>query len=254
MKPILFSIGKINVYSWGVAFSVAFLVALWLSLRAAKRRGVNEDRIFDLVILSAVAGLLGSRVLYVILTWSYYAGSVLSMLSFWEGGLSWYGGLIGALLAGVVYCRITKFSFWQAADTVAAPLALAYAIVRVGCFMNGCCYGEVTTLPIGVHFPGLDGARYPTQLFSSLAGLLIFWLLTRAERRQRFTGQLFLEFLAYYSLYRFIIEFWRVGEPFWGPFDMTQPLAFIGFAVFGTLTLVLSHEARRNKNESGDAA
>lgn len=246
MKPILFSFGRVNIYSWGVAFSVAFLVALWLATRAARRRGLSEDRIFDLVIIAAVAGLLGARAVYVAIEWSYYASDIVGMLSFWEGGLSFYGGLIGALLAGWIYCRATGFSFWQAADALAAPLALAYAIVRIGCFFNGCCYGHETTLPIGVHFPGLEGARHPTQLYSSLAGLVIFALLKRAERRQLFTGQLFLEFLTYYSAYRFIIEFWRVGEPFWGPFDMTQPVALLGFLVFGGVTLILAREARKD--------
>ncbi|MGE5559569.1 MAG: prolipoprotein diacylglyceryl transferase [Chloroflexota bacterium] len=251
MKPVLASIGRINIYSWGVAFAIAFIAGLLLSLRAARRRGVNDDRIFDLVIIVAISGLLGARLLYVALEWQYYAGDVLGMLSFWEGGLSWYGGLLGALVAGWLYCRVTKFSFWQAADVLAAPLALAYAIVRIGCFLNGCCYGHETTLPVGVRFPGLDGPRHPTQLYSSLAGLVIFGLVTLAERRQKFTGQLFLEFLAYYSLYRFIVEFWRVGEPFWGPFDVTQPLAFLGFVVFSSVVLVLISEAKHNKAGDG---
>jgi phosphatidylglycerol:prolipoprotein diacylglycerol transferase len=110
-------------------------------------------------------------------------------------------------------------NLWQVADLAAPSLALGYAIARLGCFAAGCCYGRPTHLSWGVQFPGLDTPVHPTQLYSTLLNLLLFWWLTRVERRRHFEGQLFALFLMGHGLYRFLIEFLRAGatsEPFWG--------------------------------------
>lgn len=237
MWPVLGSLGSIVIHTWGAMFALACLVALFVAMANARRKSIRPESVQNLVLVCIVGGLVGARALYVILEWQSYVGSVIAMLAVWDGGLSFYGGLLGGLLAGAAYCRITGLDFRTVSDVLAAPLALAYGIARIGCFLNGCCYGRETALPIGVVFPGVVGARIPTQLFSSFAGFAIFFLLRAAERRQRFSGQLFCEFLTYYSVYRFVIEFFREGKLLWGPFDVTQPLALAGVILFGALTL-----------------
>lgn len=245
MKPILLALGPITIYAWGFFFSLGFVIALFVALRLARRRGLNEDRIFDMILILVVSGLLGARVLHVLLNLSLYAGAgALQYIAFWDGGLSWYGGFIAAVLAGWLYTRFAGLNFMAAADVIAPPLSLAYAIVRIGCFFAGCCYGHETALPIGVTFPGLVGPRHPTQLYSSVIGFAIFFVLLAAYRRQRFVGQIFLEYLTYYSIYRFVIEFFREDSALIGPFTITQPLAFVGALVGGTLLYFFARRAR----------
>lgn len=242
MRPELLHIGSLTIYSWGVFFSIGFVSALFVALRLARRYGLNEDRIFDLVLLLVAAGLAGGRILHVVLNWPLYAGaSPLQYVAFWDGGLSWYGGLGGALLAGWLFTRATRLNFLATADIIAPPLSLAYAITRIGCFLAGCCYGHETSLPIGVVFPGLGGPRHPTQLYSSAINFAIFFVLLAALRRKRFDGQVFLEYIIYYSAYRFVIEFFREGPMLFGPFTLTQPLALLGLVLGALLLAKLSH-------------
>lgn len=118
--------------------------------------------------------------------------------------------LAGGLLPFVVYLRRKELSFWAMADIFAPFLALGYAIVRIGCFLNGCCYGAITSSKWGVVFPAVDGFyRYPTQLYSSALNLVLFAILFWLYPRRRFNGQVFTVYIIGYALYRFIVEFFR---------------------------------------------
>ncbi|MEW6724856.1 MAG: prolipoprotein diacylglyceryl transferase [Bacillota bacterium] len=232
MKPVLFELGPLTVYSWGFAYVLAFLVAGYLAYQRAQRTGINPDAVLDLVLLISLAALLGSRVLYVALDWKYYQQTPWQVLAIWEGGLSFYGGLIAGILAGWGYAAYRRLPFTRLADLVAPLIAMGYAIVRVGCFLNGCCYGHPTDLPIGVNF--FDVPRHPTQLYAAAAGLVIYFVLVRLERNKPYHGYIFLMFLGLYSLYRFLIEFWREAVVVRPPFTLTQVFAFGGMvSAFG---------------------
>lgn len=214
MYPELFHLGPVTIYSWGAMLALALLLLSFLLSRRFREAGINPDYALDLLLITVLAGLIGSRLFYVFFyDWSYFRVHPLEIFSIGVGGvqgLVWYGGFFAGALAFYFYVRWRKLSFWDMADLLAPYLALAYAIVRIGCFLNGCCYGVCTNLPWGVVFPDVgDLPRHPTQLYSTLINLAIFGLLLKLYPRRTFKGEVFLAYLGLYSLYRFIIEFFR---------------------------------------------
>lgn len=230
MFPELLHIGPITVYAWGAMLALALILIAFLLGRRFKEEGINPDYALDLILVCIVAGVIGSRIFYVIFyDWSYYAANPLQIFSLKNGGfdgLMWYGGFFGGAMAFYLYVRWRKLAVWHMADLLAPYLALGYALVRIGCFLNGCCYGVATSLPWGVVFPGLDNIhRHPTQLYSTLINLVIFGLLLKLYQRRTYQGEVFLAYLGLYSLYRFIIEFFRVNLVVGGVLTISQWIA-----------------------------
>jgi phosphatidylglycerol---prolipoprotein diacylglyceryl transferase len=196
---------------------LAFLAGTAVAVRLARLRGISSEHVLDLTAIILVAGIVGARLLYLALQWSYFRENPTHIWRLWEGGLSFQGGLVAALLAGAVYCHRRGLSFQAMGDVIAPGAALGYAIGRVGCFLNGCCYGAPTDLPWACQFhdPPITGPltppSHPTQLYASLASLVMFGLLLGIFRRQRVTGQVLWSYLLFYAVYRFAIEFLRKG-------------------------------------------
>jgi phosphatidylglycerol:prolipoprotein diacylglycerol transferase len=217
MHSILFHIGPLPVYSYGFMLMLAFLAATAVATRLARQRGIAPEYVLDLTASVLVAGILGARLLYVALNLSYFRDHPGHVLRLWEGGLSFHGGLAGGLIAGLIFCRRRGISFLRMGDVVAPALALGYAIGRIGCFLNGCCYGAPTDLPWACRFhdPPITGPltppSHPTQIYASIINLGIFALLLTIARRQRAPGQVLWSYLLFYAIYRFGIEFLRKG-------------------------------------------
>ncbi len=208
------AVGTIKIFSWGFMLALAVLIAIIGIGRCLEREGFKREIAADLILLCVVGGVLGGRIAYIITyEWIDFIRNPLAVLSLHgEGirGLVWYGSLAGGLLPFVVYLRRKELSFWAMADIFAPFLALGYAIVRIGCFLNGCCYGAITSSKWGVVFPAVDGFyRYPTQLYSSALNLVLFAILFWLYPRRRFNGQVFTVYIIGYALYRFIVEFFR---------------------------------------------
>ncbi len=221
MMPDLVRWGDFALHTYGLMLAVGIWLAVWRAMRVAPRYHLASDDVFDLAFAMVVAGIVGGRLLYVATNWHLYAEDVGGILRLWEGGLSYFGSFGAGALAGIWLGRRRRLNLWRVVDLAAPSLALGYAVARLGCFAAGCCYGRPTHLPWGVQFPGLDTPVHPTQLYSTLLNLLLFWGLTRVEPHRRFEGQLFALFLMGHGLYRFLIEFLRAGatsEPFWGAF------------------------------------
>ncbi|WP_369019332.1 prolipoprotein diacylglyceryl transferase [Thermatribacter velox] len=216
MRRILFYLGSLPVYSYGVMLGVAFLVGVIYAMKRAQKYQVSQETVVEVSILAILGAILGSRITYVILNWELYKNNFWHIFNIREGGLTFLGGLIGGLLLVLPYLYLKKQSLLKLFDIFSPPLALGYAIARIGCFLNGCCYGRVCTFnsfPLGVHFPNLSGFRYPTQIYSSLYSLIILFVLLRLERKKPFEGALFFDYLWLYGVARFLIEYWR-DEPF----------------------------------------
>ena len=127
-----------------------------------------------------------------------------------RGGLSWYGGLILGVVAGIVYLRFKKANLYKTVDLIIPFIALAQAIGRIGCFLNGCCFGKESWL--GIYFPVHDAVLIPTQLYSSFLLLLIFMVLRFMQNYSHKDGQIFYAYLFLYSIKRFLVEFWRADN------------------------------------------
>jgi len=216
--PTLFHIGPVAVRSYGTLLMLGFVAGILLARREAKRLGLSAELAIDLGLWVLVGGLLGARALFVALKWSDFAARPVQALYLWqEGGLSYHGGLLGGVAAGLLLARRCRISFWSLADMAAPSIALSYGITRFGCFLNGCCYGAPTTLPWGVRFPLFLDSRittepsHPTQIYAALGSFVILALLMKARPRLPARGQLFLLYLALYSALRAAVEVLRKG-------------------------------------------
>ncbi|MHB8781128.1 MAG: prolipoprotein diacylglyceryl transferase [Candidatus Geothermincolia bacterium] len=220
LRPVMFELGPLSVHAYGFMLALAFLAAIVIGRWHLKSRFIDQYAIYDIVLAGAAGGILGARVFYVIGNWNEFSAAPLEILEFWNvAGLVFYGGLLGGALAVLGVIRWKKLPFWTIADTAGMGLALGLAIARVGCFLNGCCYGEATGLPWGVSFPeetrwrlGILEHVHPTQIYELLADLALFVFLITFRRRQEREGELFLLFLAGYGAIRFFVEFFRAHD------------------------------------------
>jgi len=207
--------------------AIAVVVAIIGISRLFDREGYERDMVLDLVMLCVIFGIIGARIAYVFTyDWAAFLSEPLMLFRLQDGGIrgmAWYGGLVGGLIPFIIYLRKKNLSFWKVADMFAPYLALGYALVRIGCFLNGCCYGNITESACGVVFPAVDAYhRHPTQLYSSALNILLFIILISFYPRRKFPGQIFLLYVIGYSVYRFIVEFFRSNEIFIGLLSIGQ--------------------------------
>ena len=254
MHPILFHLGPLKVHSYGVLLMLGFMAALAWTIREGARRGISSDEILDMALALLAAGLVGARAVFILVHPAEFT-SPGQWLQIWEGGLSFHGSLIGGALAMLWISRRRGIPLVPLMDATAPGLALGYAIGRIGCFLNGCCYGAACSLPWAVRFVdpsvpgGLTPPSHPTQLYSSAAGLLIFGVLARLSLRQRYNGQLILAFLFLYSIGRFIVEFYREGATasvFLAGLTLAQ-VASIVIAVAAVAAMVVASSWQRRR-------
>lgn len=228
MFPVLFRIGDFSIHAYGVLLALAFAVGIFGLGRSARKAGLPEEKMFDMSLWIMVAAVFGSRLLYILIKWPVYLADPWAVFAVRSGGLSFHGGLAGGILAGLWYTHRHRLPQGKIADLVAPYVALGYAMVRIGCLLNGCCFGRPTAMPWALPVAYMDPTlRHPTQLYAFLAMLLIFLFLLYRKQHTRFHGQLFLEFIVYYSVYRFFIEFYRETDVFLGVLTLGQASSLV---------------------------
>ena len=219
MYPELFRIGSFPIATYGVFLAIAFLSAILITVKLAERDGLPRERIYDLSLWMLLASLIGSKFL-MLFTEPEYRENPLGLLSldFLRSGGVFYGGLLGAIIAGYFLMKHYRLPWWKTADACAPGIAIGNFFGRQGCFAAGCCWGKPTSLPWGVQFSELgheitgvpiDEHLHPTQLYESFAMLLVFLFLLWLHKRKRFDGQVILVYALVYSVIRFAIEFVR---------------------------------------------
>lgn len=259
----LFSIGKFTVHSWGLMFVIAFLVAFFLVLRDARKKEINEKHIYNISLLILVGAIIGGRVFHIFENLGIYLSHPSSIFALNQGGMTSYGGLFLAILFAWLYIRKQKdLDLWGTFNLFAPYIALAIAIGRIGCFLNWDDFGIPSSMPWAIKIAG-DVARHPTQLYESIAGFVIFWILIRLKkvkeevharagiRRKRLggfdlvygrgmverKGIIFLSFLMLYSVFRFLIDFMREYAHHWLGLALSQWLC-IAIFVFSAVMLL----------------
>lgn len=213
MHPILFKIGPVTVYSYGVMIALSVIICAWLLSLDAKVYKIPSETIYDLMFWTVAWGILAARIFYIALMWEYFRQNPLEMVILWHGGLAWQGGLVGGGIAGVWFIRRKKLPLKFMLDLAVPYIALGQSIGRVGCFFNGCCYGK--PVPWGIYFP-VHGARlHPTQLYEMAGLFLIFCILKIAGARPHHQGMIFVLYLWLAAAERFIVEFFRADHDIW---------------------------------------
>jgi phosphatidylglycerol:prolipoprotein diacylglycerol transferase len=228
MYPIICKLGPLTIHSYGLMLVLAFSIATLLLIRQARNQGLNPELIFNLCFIILFGGIIGARILYIMLNLEFYLNKPVEIIMLTHGGLAWFGGLILGSLSGLVYLRHKGLEIYKTFDLIIPYVALAHAIGRVGCFLNGCCFGK-ETLHFGLYFPVHDAILIPTQLYSSLALLGIYIVLRIKQARVHQKGEVFYLYFFLYSLWRFFIEFSR-GD---------SEIFILGLSVFQIISIAL---------------
>ncbi|MBN1893056.1 prolipoprotein diacylglyceryl transferase [bacterium] len=248
MYPTLFRIGIFEIHAYGLLLALSFVIGIYWSAARAPRRGIAREHILDLAFVTVISAILGSRFLYVVTHLDEFRGRWLDVINpvqsdgtFGIGGLTMLGGVVLVLLSMILFCRIRKLNFVRVAETLAPSFAFGEGLTRIGCFLNGCCFGKACSQPWAVVFPlnspagaALPEAHiHPTQLYSSLFGFILMLIVLRLDRKRRPDGFIMSVFFILYGLFRIIVDFFRYYEesvqfPLFGTqFTINQAISFL---------------------------
>lgn len=222
LDPVFIKLGPLSVHWYGLIIGVGVLLGLYFLLKEGDRHGINKDTLIDLIFFAIPIAIISARAYYVIFEWSYYSENLSEIPKIWHGGLAIHGGLIGAVLTGIIFAKKKGLSFWKIADIAAPSIILGQAIGRWGNFMNQEAHGgEVTRQFLeNLYLPDfiinqmfINGAYYhPTFLYESLWNLLGFIILLSLRKVNLRRGELFLSYVIWYSIGRFFIEGMRTDS------------------------------------------
>lgn len=249
MRQVLFEIPGLGLklFGYGLMLMLAFLGAMTLAARRAAKERLDPEVVYDLALWVFLGGLIGARLFYVVQYWGERVHSLVDVIKIWEGGIVLYGSLIGATVGLFAYWLLRRFPLLPTLDAIAPSLALGVALGRFGCFLNGCCYGDRCNLPWAVRFPKnsppwADQAReglisgtaalslpvHPTQIYSSIDGLILLALLTAFYPLRRRDGEVMALLLLTYPLSRFLIEWLRNDESvFFAGMTISQAISVV---------------------------
>jgi phosphatidylglycerol:prolipoprotein diacylglycerol transferase len=250
MRQVLFTIpifGGLKVFGYGVMLVLAFLGSTWIATRRARRERLDPDVILDMAFWVFLTGLVGARLFYCIQYWGHGINSLLDVVQYWKGGIVYYGGILGGVVAFFVYRRYHPFPLRPVMDVLAPAIAVGTLFGRLGCFLNGCCYGDRCDLPWAVSFPALSppweyhvknhwidsGAVHslpihPTQLYSAIDALVLLLLLVTYFPLRRRDGEVLGVLMVTYPITRFLIEYLRNDEgAFFAGLTISQNISIV---------------------------
>jgi len=264
MHPAIVRLGPVVVSSYGLFLGLSFILGLWLASARARRMGLDRKQVIDAAFWIVLAAMAGARIYYVVQHYVDFSSQPLSAFFPAErglnclGGLSMYGGIIGGILAEAVFFAVKKIPILPYADAFAPSVGLGIFLTRIGCFLNGCCFGLPTSSWLGVHFPlGSPAGNYelavnaprllPSQLFLSLSGLVVLAgaLLVKGSKAPPGTSFCIMGILA--SVLSFALDFTRfypVAERL-GPLTHTQATTLVLFLIFLGLLMTMLFRARK---------
>ena len=273
MLPELFRIGDFPIRSWGVMLALSFFVGVYYIRWVCIRYNRPFEQYLTVAYIFIICGVVGARLSYAFLHWREFSGHLLNIVNPFAGGaygisgLNLYGGILASLGGAILYLKLEKLSVLDVFDHFAPTLGLGIGISRIGCFMNGCCYGTPTDLPWGISFPGGslpfyqygDLPLHPAQLYSSAYGFALFMVLHLMLRRRVFVGQLVAVTFMAEAFFRFLIETVRYYEPamffsLWGIEPTYNQVVSLGLFVAGVLIFILRRKYRLDVETPGTEA
>lgn len=245
MDRVAFTLFGIDIMWYGILLAIGMLSATFIALKESKRLNIKEDDILNLAMITIPCGIIGARAYYVIFNWSFYSQNLSEILNFRGGGLAIHGGLLAGILAGFIYTKIKKLNFFKVADCVVLGLPLAQAIGRWGNYLNKEAHGGPTDLPWGIL---IDGQKvHPTFLYESIWNVGVFIFLFLFRKKQKYEGQILINYVILYSIGRFFIEGLRTDSLMLGPLKMAQVISLV-FIVVGIISNYILSRKNKLKN------
>lgn len=244
-NPIAFTIFGLDIRWYGIIIAAAMVVATLVMFRRAPKHKFSRESVIDFVIIVIPVGVIGARLYYVLFNWDMYKNDLASIINLRTGGLAIHGGLILALVAIFIFCRVKKLGFLNVLDLIMPAVILAQAIGRWGNYFNSEAHGTPTDLPWAVTVGGQT--YHPTFLYESVWCLLVFFILILIDNHRKFNGQVFLLYGILYSLERFFVEWLRTDSLMIGSLKQAQVLSAVVFVSFIIIYIVLRVRSRGRK-------
>lgn len=256
MKNELFTIGSLTVYGYGFMIALGVIAAWIVTDYRAKRQKLDRDHVFSLVIWCLLGGLFCAKLLFWFTEWKTIMADPVYLLDTLSDGFVVYGGIIGGILAGCLYCRIKQVNFWKYFDLVMPSVALAQGFGRIGCLLAGCCYGRATDSVLSITFQNSDFAPnhvalIPTQIYSSILDFLHFGILIYITRHKKKDGQVAACYLIFYSIGRFVLEFFR-GDLIRGSVGSLSTSQFISLFILVAGIVILAVRSKQSDIKNAD--
>lgn len=257
MDRVAFQLGPATVTWYGIFVALGFWLGAWTAARRAPKVSIHPDTVWDLLWVLIVGGIVGARALYVMTYWErdfrHAPWSEIFMVH--HGGLVFHGGFLVATAAGFSWCAWKKVPAWTMADILAPSLALGHALGRVGCLLNGCCYGRQCELPWAWHYPKVHETRglpvHPTQLYESILCLGLAGGLAWGFGRRRFEGQVFAIYLVAYGVLRSVVEMYRGDYPASAlTFGVLTPAHWVSLGIIGMGVVLYGLRRRSRRTET----
>jgi len=219
ITPDLIKIGPFSIRFYGIVYAIGFaFIAYYLGKKAHKIKNLTKDKAYDLATIGMIGGLIGARLFHVISDFHLYQNNLLSVFAIWKGGLGFQGGLVGALLAGYIYCKKHKINLIRIMDAVSVPLPFFIGLGRIANFINGEHIGFASNLPWCVVFPFYDNiCRHPAQIYQAITQFILFvvmFFLSRTKLAKK-PGNIAYSFILGYGAIRFITDFFRINYSFY---------------------------------------
>lgn len=254
VNPVLLQIGSISIHWYGLLIAIGVLIGLWWVEKRASQTTFFHH-IFNLSILAVVFGIVGARLLFVVLKWSEFSNNWLDIVNLQNGGLSIHGAVLGAIIAILIYTKLHKLPVLKVLDVFVPAVLLGNAIGRFGNFFNQEAFGAPTDLPwkmfVREEFRpvGLESSEFfhPTFLYSAIGLLVILMIILLLERKRLFDGAITLAYFFFYSVLRFVIEFFRIDNDHWGLLTVAQWGSLI-IIIVALIVLILRYSFKKESS------
>lgn len=246
ISRVAFTIAGIDIYWYAVLIVSAIVIGIIWSLLKSGRYNIKFDTILDLCIFMIPISILCARTYYVIFNLNYYTSNPLEILDFRNGGLAIYGGIIGAVITIIVFCKIKKVNILNLTDYIAPIIPLGQAIGRWGNYINIEAYGTETDLPLKMEVieNGVTKYVHPTFLYESVENFILFLILLKVSKNRKFSGQITFLYFIGYAFIRFFIEGLRTDSLMMGNIRVSQLLSLIIFIICTVVYIVIAKNKR----------